>query len=87
MTILPKDIAEKYPQGLGRQEPNNDPFLPQPEGRIKLTLNPIDMIKQLIPPKMMRMIMQGLCFGACIALCVMMAPMIIANIITKLIVG
>ena len=35
--------AEKNIQGKGQAVPNNDPFLPPPEGRISLTLNPFAM--------------------------------------------
>ena len=35
--------AEKNDQGVGRAEPNNDPFCPEPVGRIKLSLNPFEM--------------------------------------------
>ena len=41
--IMPLADAEKNDQGIGRAEPNNDPFCPEPEGRIKLSLNPFEM--------------------------------------------
>lgn len=41
--IYPKAVADKNPQGKGRNEPNNDPVCPPPEGRLKLTLNPFAM--------------------------------------------
>ena len=43
LRIYPMDQAEKFEQGVGRDEPNNDPHCPEPEGRIKLTLNPFEM--------------------------------------------
>ena len=27
--LMPKSVAESYPVGLGREEPNKNPFLPQ----------------------------------------------------------
>lgn len=33
LRIYPKDAAEKNKQGEGREHPNNDPFMPEPEGR------------------------------------------------------
>jgi hypothetical protein len=84
---MPKSHAVKYPQGPGRQEPNNDPFLPPPEGRIKLSINPIDMLKQIIPPKVWAKLFSILLGVACCALCVMMLPMIVSNVITKVIIG
>jgi len=38
--LLPGDIAEKIPAGLGRSEPNANPELPLPEGR----LDPLKML-------------------------------------------
>jgi len=45
LRLYPMDQAEKFEQGAGRDEPNNDPVCPEPEGRIKLTLNPWEMYK------------------------------------------
>lgn len=41
--ILPKDMANKNPVGKARDNPNHSPLLPQPEGRLKLSLNPFTM--------------------------------------------
>lgn len=41
--IYPTAAAEKNPQGVGRDAPNTDPVLPEPEGRLKLSLNPFTM--------------------------------------------
>jgi len=54
VAVIPKAAAEKQPQGIGRSEPNSDPFCPEPEGRIKMSINPFDMYKQLIGPAMRR---------------------------------
>ena len=43
LRIYPKDIVEKKPQGTGREEPNNDPHCPPPEGRLELSINPMKM--------------------------------------------
>ena len=43
--ILTKEDADEAPLGKGRQELNQDPFLPPPEGRIELSLNPWKMFK------------------------------------------
>lgn len=75
-TIMPIDLAEKYPQGEGRQEPNNDPYLPSPEGRIKLTINPIEMLSQLIPPHMKRKLLCILCVFACTYLMFLFGPIL-----------
>jgi hypothetical protein len=85
--IYPKDLAEKFDQGKGRSEPNNDPNCPEPEGRLKLSLNPFTMFNQLVGPAIRRKIYIALCMLACIALCIFMAPMIISNGFSTLLFG
>jgi hypothetical protein len=41
--VLPKDYAEKNKVGEARQEPNVNPFLPPPIGRLSFSLNPLKM--------------------------------------------
>ena len=41
--ILPKEQAEQNKVGEARQEPNVNPYLPPPVGRLSLTLNPWKM--------------------------------------------
>ena len=74
VTVMPKTIHDKDPQGLGRAEKNSDPFCPEPEGRIKFSLNPFDMLSQLIPAAMWRKIFCALCCAFCCFLCIMMFP-------------
>ena len=84
---MTKTIQEKSPQGVGRAEPNNDPLCPEPEGRLKVSYNPIEMIQQFVSPDLLRKIMIGAAASVCVLLCLMMLPQIIANLITKLLVG
>ena len=49
--ILPDWYSELHPVGKGREEPNMNPYLPPPVGRIKFTLNPFKMLNQLTGPK------------------------------------
>lgn len=42
--VFPKDLASKQPAGKGRNEPNADPYLPAPEGRIEFSMNPRKML-------------------------------------------
>ena len=83
LRIYPKADAEKADQGVGRAEPNNDPFMPEPEGRITLSLNPFTMFNQLVGPAVRRKIYACLCVSACCALFVMMAPMIGSNVVAS----
>jgi len=85
--IYPTAAAEKNKQGVGRDEPNNDPNLPEPEGRLKLSLNPFTMFFQLVGPGVRRKIYCCLCILVCAALCSFMAPMIISNGISNLLFG
>jgi hypothetical protein len=41
--VLPADLADKNPVGKARQEPNHSPHLPQPQGRLELSINPFKM--------------------------------------------
>lgn len=49
--IWPKDRALLMPAGAGRSEPNSNPFLPPPVGRLKFSLNPFTMGSALCGPK------------------------------------
>ena len=85
--IYPTAAADKNKQGVGRDEPNNDPNLPEPEGRIQLSLNPFTMFLQLVGPGVRNKIYLCICLLSCAALCTFMAPMIISNGFSKLLFG
>ena len=51
LEILPKAIADLDVVGKGRDEPNVNPYLPPPVGRIQFTLNPFKMMNQCVGPK------------------------------------
>ena len=42
--LVPMEKALQNPNGMGRDEPNIDPALPPPTGRIEFSLNPFKMI-------------------------------------------
>ena len=44
VNITPGEHAKSNPVGHGRTEPNQNPFLPPPVGRISFSLNPFTMI-------------------------------------------
>ena len=83
LEILPKTLADAEPLGKGRDEPNMNPYLPPPVGRLEFTLNPCKMINQCIGPKFRRK-----CYCFCL-LCVIVIYLIYAmpNMISKLLVG
>jgi len=41
--VLPIVNAEKNPVGKARDEPNHSPYLPKPQGRVELTIDPFKM--------------------------------------------
>lgn len=42
--IVPKKDAEANPVGAAQSEPNINPFLPKPFGRIEFSINPFKML-------------------------------------------
>jgi len=71
--------------GDARSEPNHSPTLPPPEGRIKLTANPIEMALQMVGPAQKRMILKWFFCGICLFLCAMLLPLIAGNFFTTFI--
>jgi len=55
------------PVGKGQESPNINPYLPPPVGRLRLTANPLMMVKQLVGRQMC---LRLLALGCCIS-CVM----------------
>jgi hypothetical protein len=56
------------PVGKGQESPNVNPYLPPPVGRMRLTANPIFMLKELVGPKMCLRIACLCCCLACVML-------------------
>ena len=83
--ILPKKDALLNPVGEAQSEPNCNPFLPKPFGRIEFSLNPLKMLNQLIGPALRRKLYCYCFLAACCALCIMMLPMIMSNIFVNII--
>ena len=82
--VYPKRGAEANPVGSGQSEPNVNPFLPKPFGRIEFSINPLKMLSQLVGPALRRKLYCYCCIILCCALCIMMAPMIFSNIIVNI---
>jgi hypothetical protein len=80
--IYPKKVAVANKVGAAREEPNANPFLPPPVGRLQFSLNPWKMFNQLVGPALRRKIYMYCCLAACCALCIMLAPLIIGNLIS-----
>lgn len=80
------DWAKANKIGSGRDDPNIEPYLPPPIGRLRFTLNPWEMYKQLIGAAMRRKIAIWCCIAIGSALCVLIlyyiVPILIGNGIT-----
>lgn len=61
LEILPIWKAEEIVVGNGRSEPNCNPYLPPPEGRIHWTWNPYVLIGQLVGPRIRRKFVMWVC--------------------------
>lgn len=85
--MVPEQESLDDPQGVGRQEPNNDPFCPEPEGRIKFTINPFEMLSQMIPASAWRKIVAYFLCGTCCFIICLMLPMTVSDVLAKLIAG
>jgi hypothetical protein len=79
--IMPQGSADKNPVGKARDNPNHSPQLPQPEGRLELSFNPIKMFNQLVGPALRRKIYCGLCCVVLLAICIMILPNIISALV------
>lgn len=84
LDVLPIKDAQANPVGEAQSEPNINPFLPKPFGRIEFSMNPLKMLNQLVGPALRRKLYCYCVAIICCALCVMMAPMIFSNIIVNI---
>lgn len=85
--ITSMEWAEKNKIGSARDDPNIEPYLPPPIGRLHFSFNPCEMYKQLIGPAMRRKIAIYCAIIICSALCVLilyyLVPIILGNLITN----
>ena len=69
--------------GLGRNDPNMAPYCPPPEGRIKFSLNPIEMFKQLVGPNARKFMLQWCLIIYALVFCAAFGPGIIISLGSK----
>jgi hypothetical protein len=80
--LVPKDLVRKIPAGMGRSDPNMNPVLPAPTGRLKFTFNIFSLGAQFCGEALFLKIFGCLmCLGVVVA-CVIGAPFI--NIVFSL---
>jgi len=88
--LVPEEVADAHPVGLGRSEPNAMPELPPPAGRFHLSLNPIANCYNILGPTLCA----SLSCAACglisaflsVLLVVQMVPVVAANLVTEILV-
>ena len=77
LEIVPEWYAELYPVGKGREEPNQNPYLPPPFGRVKFTLNPITCLNQYTGPKFRKKCYKQVCIACCLIYLILLIPSVI----------
>eukprot|EP00485_Elphidium_margaritaceum_P004276 CAMPEP_0202695866 /NCGR_PEP_ID=MMETSP1385-20130828/9321_1 /ASSEMBLY_ACC=CAM_ASM_000861 /TAXON_ID=933848 /ORGANISM="Elphidium margaritaceum" /LENGTH=1764 /DNA_ID=CAMNT_0049351945 /DNA_START=35 /DNA_END=5329 /DNA_ORIENTATION=- len=87
MELMTSEEAVKFPAGLGRGDPNMNPYLPEPEGRFRFSLNPFAMLKQLLGDKLFYKLCGGICCIACLAIAIFFGPQLFITFMSNLIVG
>ena len=77
LEVVPQWYADLHPVGKGREEPNMNPYLPPPVGRIKFSLNPFTMLNQLTGPKFRKKCYMICCSTICVVYLLFMIPYIV----------
>ena len=80
--IFPGKLALKQKLGEARNDPNMEPNLPPPIGRISFSLNPFAMLAQLVSKEYLNKLYALICVLICCACLVAMAPMLISNLVS-----
>ena len=76
LRVVPIDYAAMNKVGSAREEPNVEPNLPPPEGRFKLSLNPIAMLNQMCGAALRRKIWCCICCILCLIVVYYVFPLI-----------
>jgi len=84
--IMTAEEGSKYPAGLGRGDPNMNPYLPAPEGRFIWSLNPFSLLRQILGDKLCCKIVLILLTLASTAILVFFGPQLVINLLSKAIV-
>jgi len=79
--VWPGDQAEAQPAGAGRGEPNANPHLPPPQGRLHFSLNPFSMLSQLLGPRICCYLSTLFCCFILVVFAFYMGPTLISNLL------
>jgi len=86
--LLPVTVAEQLPAGLGRADPNMNPVLGEPEGRMVWDfMNPWNILKDLLGEDLYRKMCLGIFCVLLIVALVFLAPSLFGSIIARVLVG
>ena len=79
--LLPKALADSRPAGFGRSEPNMNPTLPAPVGRVNwgMMWNPCYMIQEFCGPKIFRIFLVIFLLSSVISFVVYATPLVEAG--------
>ena len=80
LEIIPQWKASMNQVGKGRDEPNLDPYLPPPVGRISFSLNPFKMLNQLVGPKFRRKMYCWICMTFFVLYLIFFIPYLVMHI-------
>jgi hypothetical protein len=84
---MPMLEVPKFPNGLGRDAPNNFPPLPEPTGRLSFDLaNPLQFIKDIMGPDLYSKLCRTIAGCACFAFLIFFGWFFFTQIISGLIV-
>jgi C2 domain len=87
LEMMPEDVATQLPAGFGRGNPNQNPFLPEPEGRFKFDLfSPLKMLRELLGDNLYRKICGTCICMLCMAACFFTAPMIFSQMVSNILI-
>lgn len=82
--LMPLEIASQLPAGFGRSDPNQNPFLPPPEGRVQWDIfSPLKMLKELLGENLYRKICCAFFLLIFISAFSFTAPMIFSNLVSN----
>ena len=66
--LVPEDEAENDEVGKGRQEPNKDPYLPQPVGRLSFKFDLAELCREICPIWLRYLICMLICCVICLGI-------------------
>lgn len=87
MEFFTEAEADKLKAGLGRSDPNMNPFLPPPEGRLYFTWNPFDIIRQFLGNRLCCKLCAIFLALACAAILIFFGPQLIITFLSNLVIS